>query len=351
MSNDLATNMNRTFADFRPFPLLAGGHLQTVAGLYLPSRDGFVDTEQHLLELDDGDQMVLHEDLPANWMPGDPVVIFVHGLCGSHASPYVRRLGWKMYCNGIRVFRLDLRGSGAGLLLAKTGTHCGRHADLLPALDKISRLAPRSPLSLVGYSLGAALALNLAAELGPRSLGTLQNVVAVCPPVDLFAVEEFLQRPVRRNYDLFFTRRLWQVTVLRSQRVEGAPQVLHLPRPRRLREFDERITAPLGGYRDASDYYRRTSVGPRLSAIELNTLIVASADDPIIPIAPLQGAKVGPRTEVVVTSRGGHLGYVGKLKGDPDRRWIDWRILEWLSARGPHPHEGQFAEAAATELV
>jgi predicted alpha/beta-fold hydrolase len=127
--------------------------------------------------------------------------------------------------------------------------------------------------------------------------------------------------------------------------------VLHLPRPRRLREFDERITAPLGGYRDASDYYRRTSVGPRLSAIELNTLIVASADDPIIPIAPLQGAKVGPRTEVVVTSRGGHLGYVGKLKGDPDRRWIDWRILEWLSARGPHPHEGQFAEAAATELV
>jgi uncharacterized protein len=344
-------NMSRTFTEFRPFPLLAGGHLQTMAGLYLPSHDGFVETQQHLLELCDGDQMVLHENLPDTWMPGDPVVLFVHGLCGSHASPYVRRLGWKMYCNGIRVFRLDLRGSGAGLLLAKTGTHCGRHTDLLPALHKISQLAPHSPLSMVGYSLGAALALGVAAQFELNPIGTLRHVVAVCPPVDLFAVEKFLQRPVRRNYDQFFTRRLWQITVLRSRQVPGAPQVLHLPRPRRLREFDERVTAPLGGYLNATDYYERSSVAPRLSTIELPTLIVAAANDPIVPVGPLRNAKVGPQTEVVVTNSGGHLGYVGKRKGDPDRRWIDWRILEWLSARGPHPHEGQFAEAAATELV
>lgn len=343
--------MNKTFAEFRPFPLLAGGHLQTVAGLYLPSHDGFVETRQHLLDLPDGDLMVLHEDLPEGWQPGDPVVLFVHGLCGSHASPYVRRLGWKMFLNGIRVFRLDLRGAGAGLLLARTGTHCGRHGDLIPPLEKISALAPSSPLAVIGYSLGAALALNLAADLAGKELGTLRHLVAVCPPVDLFAVEKFLQRSVSRNYDLYFTRRLWQTTVYRSQKVMGAPQVLHLRRPRRLREFDETVTAPLAGYRDADDYYRRTSVGPRLSDITLPTLIVAAADDPIIPVDPLRSARLGPRTELVLTESGGHLGYVGQRRGDPDRRWIDWRILEWLSAQAPHPHEGQFAEAAATELV
>src|SRR5690606_32981928 len=233
-------------------------------GLYLPSRDGFAITQRHLLQLPDGDRMVLHEDCPDDWMPGDPVALIVHGLCGSHASPYVRRLGWKMYRTGVRVFRVDCRGNGAGTFLAKTGTHCGRQSDLTYPLRKIHELAPASPLTVVGYSLGAALSLNLAADLGERRLGNWQQLVAVCPPVDLFAVEEYLQRRVSRNYDLYFTRRLWQTTLNRAERVEGAPQVAHIRRPRRLREFDERVTAPLAGFASADDYYSQTSVAPRL---------------------------------------------------------------------------------------
>ena len=343
--------MNRLIDNFFPFPLLAGGHLQTVAGLYLPSRDGFDVTHRHLLDLEEGDQMVLHEDCPAEWQPGDPVALLVHGLCGSHASPYVRRLGWKMFRQGVRIFRVDLRGHGAGFLLAQTGTHCGRHDDLVCPIRAIQRLAPTSPLTVVSYSLGAALALNLAARPQAQELTNWKQLVAVCPPIDLMAVERFLQRRVNRNYDLYFTKRLWRMMVTRSRHVAGAPQVSHIPRPRRLREFDERVTAPFSGFASADDYYRKTSVRPRLSQITMPTLIIAAANDPIVPIYPLLEAEIGPQTEVVVTSSGGHMGYVGRRRGDPDRRWIDWRILEWLSSTNPNPHDAQYADAAARELT
>lgn len=322
--------------EFLPHPLLAGGHLQTIVGLYLPVGESLPATQQHILTLPDGDQLVLHENCPPAWRATDPSVVLIHGLCGSHQSPYVRRMAWKLYQANVRTFRLDLRGSGAGGLLARTGTHCGRWNDLEIPIEAITELAPNSPLTLLGFSLGAALALNLAAELGETSLGNWSRTVAVCPPVDLVSVAQHLRRPMQRSYDRFFTRRLWRSMVERSQKVPGAPSVSHLRPPRRLREFDELITAPFGGYASADQYYRLTSVAPRLHQIQMPTLIIAASNDPIVPIGPLTQAVHGPNTKLIVTRCGGHLGYVGRVGSDPDRRWMDWRILEWLEV-APSP--------------
>ena len=45
----------------------------------------------------------------------------------------------------------------------------------------------------------------------------------------------------------------------------------------------EAITAPYGGYADAADYYARSSAGPWLAAIDRPALVLAAADDPMIP--------------------------------------------------------------------
>jgi predicted alpha/beta-fold hydrolase len=31
-----------------------------------------------------------------------------------------------------------------------------------------------------------------------------------------------------------------------------------------------------------------------------------------------------------MTRHGGHLGFIGQPGIDPDRRWMDWRTIEWL---------------------
>ena len=64
--------------------------------------------------------------------------------------------------------------------------------------------------------------------------------------------------------------------------------------------------------------------------ITKSTRIVAANDDPIVPILSLRDVPRSPSTDLVVTESGGHLGYVAAANSDPDRRWLDWRIVEWV---------------------
>ena len=109
------------------------------------------------------------------------------------------------------------------------------------------------------------------------------------------------------------------------------------------------ITAPLAGYASADDYYTRTSPAPRLADIRVPTTIVAAADDPVIPIEPYGQLVASSAVEVFVTKYGGHLGFVGRRGPDPDRRWMDWRVVEWVLSAGAGP-ERQRTHVAATDV-
>ena len=104
-------------------------------------------------------------------------------------------------------------------------------------------------------------------------------------------------------------------------------------RVRTFRQFDEVYTAPLAGYRDALDYYEKASALPHLKNIQLPTLLIHSLDDPVIPAEPLQAPEVhsNPSLEVVLTQRGGHVGFMEKERqGDPDRFWAENRVIDFF---------------------
>src|SRR5688572_3933249 len=124
---------------FRPHPLLRSGHLQTVAGIYLPRRDAPYGATLHHVPADDrspdegGDQLALHEDRPEQWQPHQPIVLMIHGLGGSYSSTYMCRMADRLTARGYCVFRMDMRGCGAGRGLARLPTHCGRSGDVATA--------------------------------------------------------------------------------------------------------------------------------------------------------------------------------------------------------------------------
>ena len=150
--------------EFRPLPLLHNGHLQTLVGFLWKGRPFRHPTRPTIVPLPDGDALVLHDSQPPNWTDGDPVILLVHGMGGDHRSGYVQRLGGLLYPHGVRVVRMDLRGTGAGFHLAKQFYHGGRSEDLRAALTELHRWVPASPLWLVGFSLGGNLAVKLAGE-------------------------------------------------------------------------------------------------------------------------------------------------------------------------------------------
>jgi predicted alpha/beta-fold hydrolase len=225
---------------------------------------------------------------------------------------------------------MDMRGCGAGEGLAKQPTHCGRSGDVAAALRFIAHKCPEAPTYAIGFSLGGGLALNLLAEAGEDRVGNLKRTLAICPPIDLFAVERRFDSPGGRPYDKFFVKKLWkQITARWLRFPEIAPAVI--PRePKRLRQIDEMVIAPSGGFSSADQYYQATQPGPKLHRINQPVLIIASQDDPIVPTAPLFEYEHGDGVHTAIVPRGGHLGFIARANGDPDKRWLDWRIIEWI---------------------
>ncbi len=321
---------------FRPHPLLPSGHLQTVAGIYLPRRYAPYKATRHYVPVDGlspedgGDQIVLHEDRPADAKPTTPIALLIHGMSGSHLSSYMCRMAERLTARGLAVFRMDMRGCGAGEELARTPTHAGRAADAAAAVEYIGRKYPDAPTLGVGFSIGGSLLLNMLAEAGATPVGKLERVLAICPPIDMFAIERRFNTWWGRKYDKFFVRLLWKQITDRWRRFPEIAPEAPPPTPKRVRQIDELVHAPAGGFDSAHHYYRETQPGPKLAAIRQPATILAAEDDPIVPTAPLLDYPHSTHVEKIVVPRGGHLGFVSARNGDPDSRWLDWRIVDWL---------------------
>jgi uncharacterized protein len=328
------------FPAFRAHPLVRGGHLQTILGCYFFHQHVPYAATRHLVKLADGDQIAVHDDRPLKWQPNDPVALLVHGLGGSHQSGYMQRCASKLNAHGVRVFRMDLRGCGAGMGLAKQLCHAGRSEDVAAVLDDINQRCVFSPATVIGFSMGANMVLKLAGEWQHQPPENVVGVMAVAPPVDLGVCCTNVQNALRGVYDRTFVNGLRRYII---QRQRSNPEIPTPPLPsnvRRIREFDAHVTAPLSGFRDAEDYYTRASSGPFLTKIRIPTLIVAAQDDPIVPVAIVQQAKISDAVKMVIADGGGHLGYIAAKGNDPDCRWLDWRVVEWVLSRMPGHMQG-----------
>jgi len=288
---------------------------------------------QHRITLEDGDQIVLHDDRPSQWQSGDPAALLVHGLGGSHRSGYMVRGAAKLTAHGVRVFRMDLRGWGAGFGLNRLPLHAGRSEDARQALEYILDVCPDSPINVVGFSMGANMVLKMAGEYGDHSPTRLAGVMGVSPPICLQSCMTGMRQNFwNRFYDRNFVR--WLQRYHRNRQPLFPDEQLPQAFPPGLLEYDAVITAPQSGFVDAADYYNRASAGPLLKHISVPALVLAAEDDPIIPIANFQPTICSSTTQLEITPGGGHLGFISTSSNDPDRRWIDWRVVDWVLSHG-----------------
>jgi predicted alpha/beta-fold hydrolase len=317
---------------FEPHPWVRGPHAQTIAGVYLPGPRIRLETIGHVLPLGDGDALSLLETRPRQWRPGDPAAVLIHGLGGDARSPYIVRMASRLSRAGVRVVRLNLRGAGSGFGLARGVYHAGRSDDIRRAVEWLAADSPGSPVALVGYSLGASLALKLAAEAVAVPANGLDCVIAANPPLDLAACSRHIQRPGNRLYDRHFVNGL-KAGIARLHRRFPDLGPTNLGGVRTLYDFDDRYTARRAGFVSADEYYARSSVKGRIADIRLPGLVVHAADDPFIPVDAFLEARFPPRLGLELVPRGGHLGYLSRQRWGPDRRWLDARIEAWMTER------------------
>jgi predicted alpha/beta-fold hydrolase len=313
---------------FRPHPWLSGGHRQTLLAYLLrrrlrwphPAEDLVVDTE-------DGARLLLR----ATWQPGPrenrPALVLVHGLGGSDSSAYVLSAGALAFARGWHVVRMNMRGSGDGEELCPLLYNAGLSGDLLAVLDTVAEQVPR--MAVVGFSLGANLTLLTAGRGRGRLPEAVRAVAAISPPLDLSACADALEHEDNRLYQSYFMRMLAAAYRRRHLR---RPDLFPAGREAGLvtvREYDDRITGPFGGYDGAAGYYAQSSAGPWLEAIERPTLVLAAADDPMIPVESVEPWPTSPCVRREITATGGHVGFVARSTA-PGSFWAAERALGFL---------------------
>lgn len=260
-----------------------------------------------------------------------PTLVIIHGLEGSAESTYVLGISAKAFHFGMNVVRMNLRNCGGSMHLTPTLYNGGLSADLIFILQKLHDEGYRN-FFIAGYSLGGNIVLKAAAELGSTKSQLLSGAAAVSPSVDLDASVGRLEvGGINRLYDLWFLHTLKKKIKEKAAVHPERYDVAHLQKIKTLRQFDDIYTGPAAGYRDAADYYSQASSIKIARNIRVPTLIIASEDDPLIPISHFRSPEMHNECiQLLATKYGGHAGYIHHEWEAPpvlDRFWAENRVV------------------------
>jgi predicted alpha/beta-fold hydrolase len=239
----------------------------------------------------------------------------------------------KAYKAGLNVVRLNQRTCGGTEHLSPTLYNSGLSADYRSVLQELAA-EQMHRIWLVGYSMGGNLLLKATGELG-RSEPTLAGTVVVCPNIDPTLCVRELERPANWLYHRHFLTRLKARVQRKASLSPGRWDLNGLRAITRISEFDDRYTAPDGGYRDAADYYDRSGARHVLDSIAVPTTIITAQDDPFIPYSMFLTPSVqqNPSIRLLAPTHGGHCGFFQTRRSEEDRYWVENRIVEIVRGR------------------
>lgn len=325
------------------------GHLQTIRSRVVPRtydlhRRG--SRRNLLVDVDDGsgDRLMVQVHR-TRWTPDGRsrrgLVVLIHGLGGSAESDYVRASAQGLLAAGYNVARVDLRSAGLSGATSAHMYHAGKTDDLRAVLSHLAEqpeardnahATPR--LIVMGFSLGGAATLKLLGE-PLRGLPVVAGVT-VSAPLDLIVGSTHLSNTMFGLYERYILMALRRDSLRPAP--GGRPRVSDteragIRRARSLPDFDDVLTAPRNGWRDALEYYSVNSANQFLPAIRVPTLVIHALDDPMLPASPyreVDWARLEHTTGVrrAITPHGGHVGFHERGQQMP---WYVGRAIEFLS--------------------
>lgn len=328
--------MTPDWREFTPATLLRNQHLMTIVPGYWPRRMLLADipSESRLFTTDSQTQLLGF----CHWQPartGCQTLLLVHGLEGSSESHYMLGIAAKAYRAGMNVIRLNQRTCGGTERLTPTLYNSGLSQDYRAIVQELASLDRLARIWLVGYSMGGNLVLKAAGELGSSEVA-LAGAVAVCPNIDPTQCAKALEEPRNWLYHYHFLTKLKARMKRKAALFPGRWNLAGLDRIRIISEFDDRYTAPDGGYVSGPDYYDRAGSRHVLEKIAVPTTIVTAQDDPFIPYSmfSLPAITRNPHIRLMAPPYGGHCGFIQRSRQDEDRFWVENRIVESIRASG-----------------
>jgi uncharacterized protein len=323
--------------EFIPHRFLRNGHLMTIAGAFWRRTfPGLPAGLPRLFQTEPGTQV--RGDCHFHENPREhSTLVVLHGLEGSSDSDYMRGTAEKAWVAGFNVVRLNQRNCGGTESLTESLYHSGLSCDIRAVILELIERDRLPEIFAAGFSMGGNLVLKMAGEFAGAAPNELRGFAAVEPSFDLAACADALELPKNFLYEHHFVsrlkRRMRHKASLFPERFRNGLNA-ELERVHSVREFDDLITAPFCGFRDAADYYAQSSAMHVVGAIRRPTLIVAAEDDPFVPFSMFssEALRGNPNITLLATRRGGHCAYISQESGE-GRFWAEARIVEFCKER------------------
>lgn len=259
----------------------------------------------------DGDNVEVHIlEAPAS----APRVLMLHGLEGTIRSHYIGGVMESASARGWGVVLLMHRGCGEAPNTARRFYHSGETSDLDFVFREFSRRYAGSRWLLAGVSLGGNVLLKWLGERARDVDPAIAAAAAISVPFDLEAGARHISAGFARVYDRRFLKTLRRKAIEKLHLYPDLFDRERLERAANIFEFDDAVTAPVHGFRDAVDYYTRSSSLSFLGRIRVPTFLLSARDDPFLPPAVLDSVKgaagANASIELEITDHGGHVGFV-----------------------------------------
>jgi predicted alpha/beta-fold hydrolase len=280
----------------------------------------------------DDDFLDIHRlDGPA----GAPRLLILHGLEGTVRSHYAGGLLQEAQRRGWAAELLIFRSCGDEPNRALRLYHSGETTDLDFVVRRLVGEDAARPLFIAGVSLGGNVLLKWLGEQGEGVPAQLLRAAAISVPFDLARGSRHLDRGFSRLYQSHFLRSLRRKALAKTDRYPDAFRPEVVLRARTLYDFDDLVTAPVHGFRDAADYYARSSSLPYLARIRTPTLLLSARDDPFLPREVLdevrEVARTNPSLHLEFVEHGGHVGFIsGSVPWRPFY-YAEWRVADFLA--------------------
>lgn len=316
---------------FRPHALMRSPHVQTLGVNFYMQTSGIGYERVRLTTTDDDFIDLDIPDVGAGLPEDAPMLLVVHGLEGDARRGYMCATYREMARVGIRTVGMNLRGCSGETNRHAYSYHLGSTQDIPVVLAWLRIRYPQVPLALMGFSLGGNITIKFTGEQGRALVGSLAAAIAVSPPFDS-------TRPARLNT---FPSTLYRSYLLKNLRAKARTKATAITlaggnaeqgmTAQTLGAYDDAITAPLNGFANADDYYRRASCGQFIAAIRIPTLIIRAKDDPFFyDDIPYDAVASNAHITGVFTAHGGHCGFIEGWRRATHVDWAQQTAADWL---------------------
>lgn len=267
---------------------------------------------------------------------GQPVALFLPGLVGDSQTEYIRTAVTMTNSIGYKTCVFNNRARG-GMRLKTPRLYCATNYDDLEACLKHIKLThPDSKIVAVGISLGGIVLCRYLAEKGEDALVDAAMLVSVC--FDFKAGCTSLEESgLNSALNLHLTKSLIRL-VEENKEVLDSPDaeynINEVLDSKNLRQFDDRFTRRMWGFDSVDSYHDDASNKDRIHLIRKPTLCINAADDIFCPYPalPIKQIEHNPKCAMLITARGGHIGFMEGLLPYVPTFYLERVIIQYLSA-------------------